>query len=152
MRASAGEVEPAMVVAGGGGAADPGASCETPATGDTGVVACDRDGKPLWHRDLGPVLHKWGNGSSPILYRDLLIVFHGPGEPTFLTAPPGEPCRRKTDDQVPCDRAITMCPEGSHSSRASRYTRMGRSQACLSSRLNASWPQSLPPTLLAIAG
>jgi outer membrane protein assembly factor BamB len=51
-----------------------------------GVVACDLDGKRLWHRDLGPVLHRWGNGPSPILYKDLLIVFHGPGTPTFLTA------------------------------------------------------------------
>jgi outer membrane protein assembly factor BamB len=51
-----------------------------------GVLACDFQGKKLWHRDLGPVLHKWGNGSSPILYKNLLIVFHGPGEPAFLTA------------------------------------------------------------------
>lgn len=50
-----------------------------------GTVAYDLDGKQLWHRDLGPVLHKWGNGSSPILYKDLLIVYQGPGEPTFLT-------------------------------------------------------------------
>lgn len=51
-----------------------------------GVVAYDLDGKKLWDRDLGPVVHKWGNGSSPVLYKDLLIIFHGPGEPTFLTA------------------------------------------------------------------
>ena len=51
-----------------------------------GVVAYDLHGKQLWHRDLGPVLHKWGNGSSPVLYKDLLIVWHGPGEPSFLTA------------------------------------------------------------------
>jgi outer membrane protein assembly factor BamB len=51
-----------------------------------GVLACSLDGKKLWHRDLGPVLHKWGNGPSPILYKDLLIVMQGPGEPTFLTA------------------------------------------------------------------
>jgi outer membrane protein assembly factor BamB len=51
-----------------------------------GVVAYDVAGKKLWQRDLGPVLHKWGNGSSPILYKDLLIVYQGPGEPTFLTA------------------------------------------------------------------
>jgi outer membrane protein assembly factor BamB len=51
-----------------------------------GVLACDFDGKKLWHRDLGKVLHKWGNGSSPVLYRDTLIVWHGPGEPSFLTA------------------------------------------------------------------
>ena len=51
-----------------------------------GVVAYDFHGKELWRRDLGRVLHKWGNGSSPILYKDLLIVVHGPGEPTFLMA------------------------------------------------------------------
>ena len=51
-----------------------------------GVLSCNMHGKKLWHRDLGPVLHRWGNGSSPILYKDLLIVFQGPGEPTFLTA------------------------------------------------------------------
>ena len=51
-----------------------------------GVVAYDLDGKRLWHRDLGPVLHRHGNGSSPILYKDLLIVYQGPGEPTFLIA------------------------------------------------------------------
>ncbi len=51
-----------------------------------GVVACDLQGKELWRRDLGPVLHRWGNGGSPILYKDLLIITHGPGEPTFLIA------------------------------------------------------------------
>src|SRR5262249_50050847 len=51
-----------------------------------GVVAYDFKGQKRWHRDLGPVLHKWGNGASPVLYKDLLIVFHGPGEPAFLTA------------------------------------------------------------------
>lgn len=51
-----------------------------------GVIAFDFEGKELWRRDLGPLLHKWGNGASPILYKDLLIVVHGPGEPTFLIA------------------------------------------------------------------
>lgn len=54
--------------------------------GSAGVVAYDFTGKQLWHRDLGPVIHKWGNGSSPVLYKNLLIVYQGPGEPTFLTA------------------------------------------------------------------
>lgn len=51
-----------------------------------GVVACDFQGKELWRREFGPVLHRWGNGGSPILYKDLLIVTQGPGEPTFLIA------------------------------------------------------------------
>lgn len=49
-----------------------------------GVLACSLDGRRLWHRDLGPVLSRWGNGGSPILYGDLLIVFHGPGTPSIL--------------------------------------------------------------------
>lgn len=51
-----------------------------------GVAAFNFAGKKLWRRDLGPVLHKWGNGPSPILYKNLLIVFHGPGDPSLLVA------------------------------------------------------------------
>ena len=54
--------------------------------GSAGVVAYDLDGRQLWHRDLGPVLHRWGNGPSPVLYGDLLIVFHGPGGPANMMA------------------------------------------------------------------
>ncbi len=60
-----------------------------------GVVAYDFNGKQLWHRKLGPVLHKWGNGGSPVIYKDTLIVLHGPGTPTFLTA-----LDRETGDTV----------------------------------------------------
>ncbi len=49
-----------------------------------GILACTLDGKRLWHRDLGPVLSRWGNGGSPILYGKLVIVFHGPGTPSIL--------------------------------------------------------------------
>ena len=36
--------------------------------------------------------------------------FHGldPFE-TFMASPPGQPVRRKADDQVPCDRVVTIC-------------------------------------------
>jgi len=55
--------------------------------GSAGVVAYDFNGNRLWHRDLGKIIHVFGNGSSPVIYDDLLIIFHGPGEPsTFLTA------------------------------------------------------------------
>ena len=49
-----------------------------------GVLACTLDGKRLWHRNLGPVLSRWGNGGSPVLYGEQLIVFHGPGTPSIL--------------------------------------------------------------------
>jgi len=51
-----------------------------------GILACTLDGKKLWHRDLGPVLSRWGNGGSPVIYGDSLIVFHGPGTPSILYA------------------------------------------------------------------
>ncbi len=52
----------------------------------SGVIAFDFAGKELWRRDLGPVLHRWGNGGSPVIYKDLLILFHGPGDPSILYA------------------------------------------------------------------
>lgn len=54
--------------------------------GSAGVAAYDFEGHRLWHKALGSVLHKWGNGASPVLYKDSLILFHGPGEPAFLVA------------------------------------------------------------------
>lgn len=47
--------------------------------GSAGVFCYDFDGKELWSRDLGPQIHTWGNASSPVLYRDLCILYHGPG-------------------------------------------------------------------------
>ena len=52
----------------------------------SGVLAFDFKGNELWKRDFGPVLHRWGNGGSPVLYKNLLILFHGPGDPSILYA------------------------------------------------------------------
>lgn len=54
--------------------------------GSPGLYAYDFAGKELWHRDLGPQNHIWGNGASPVIYRDLCILNFGPGERTFLVA------------------------------------------------------------------
>lgn len=51
-----------------------------------GMHCYDLDGNPIWSRDLGPFRHIWGGGSSPVLYKDLVIQLCGPGERTFLTA------------------------------------------------------------------
>jgi outer membrane protein assembly factor BamB len=51
-----------------------------------GLVAFDFEGNKIWHRDLGPVLSHWGNASSPVVYDDLLFVFHGPGTPSIFYA------------------------------------------------------------------
>src|SRR6185295_501015 len=51
-----------------------------------GLYCYDLDGNELWHRDLGKQHHIWGNGASPVLYKDLCILNFGPGERTFLIA------------------------------------------------------------------
>lgn len=51
-----------------------------------GLFCYDFTGKELWHRDLGKQTHIWGNGASPIIYRDLCILNFGPGPRTFLIA------------------------------------------------------------------
>jgi outer membrane protein assembly factor BamB len=45
-----------------------------------GIVAYDFSGKPLWKADLGKQRHDWGQGSSPVIHGDSVIVYHGPGE------------------------------------------------------------------------
>jgi len=46
--------------------------------GSAGVYCYDFAGKELWKRDLGPQRHTWGNASSPVLFGDLCILYHGP--------------------------------------------------------------------------
>lgn len=51
-----------------------------------GVVACDFTGKVIWSRDLGKLAHIFGPAATPVLYKDLLIIHRGPGEPTHVIA------------------------------------------------------------------
>lgn len=51
-----------------------------------GIHAYDFDGKELWKADLGPQKHTWGQGSSPVIHGDLVIVYHGPGNGSSLHA------------------------------------------------------------------
>jgi outer membrane protein assembly factor BamB len=58
--------------------------------GSAGMYCYDFDGKELWKRtDLGTWEHNFGNGSSPVLYGDLAILWCGPNDPrgrNFLLA------------------------------------------------------------------
>jgi hypothetical protein len=42
--------------------------------GNSGVFALDHEGNQLWHQDVGETVHYWGSGSSPIVYKNVLIV------------------------------------------------------------------------------
>jgi outer membrane protein assembly factor BamB len=42
--------------------------------GKSGVLAYDFAGKELWHTEVGTMLDNFGSGSSPALYRNLLLV------------------------------------------------------------------------------
>jgi len=54
--------------------------------GSAGMVCYDLNGKELWRKDLGKMIHIWGNASSPVLYGDLCILWAGPGKQQRLVA------------------------------------------------------------------
>ena len=62
---------------------DHGYAAATPATdgkhlyvffGKSGVFKFDLNGKQIWAADVGSGLHRWGCGTSPVLYKNLVIV------------------------------------------------------------------------------
>ena len=54
--------------------------------GSAGVFCYDLNGKQLWKQDLGPQEHTWGNASSPLIYNDLCVLYHGPGPHARMVA------------------------------------------------------------------
>jgi outer membrane protein assembly factor BamB len=42
--------------------------------GKSGVHAFDLDGKPLWNASVGKKIHNWGSGTSPVIYKDFLVI------------------------------------------------------------------------------
>jgi outer membrane protein assembly factor BamB len=54
--------------------------------GSAGVFAYTADGEELWHRDLGPIRHIWGNAASPVLFKESVILNIGPGPESRLLA------------------------------------------------------------------
>jgi len=42
--------------------------------GKSGVFAFDHDGRRLWQADVGSETSGWGSGSSPVLYKDLVLI------------------------------------------------------------------------------
>ncbi|HUG52024.1 MAG TPA: PQQ-binding-like beta-propeller repeat protein [Vicinamibacteria bacterium] len=80
--------------------------------GSEGLHAYDLAGKPLWSRDLGVVDagwfydpdYAWGAASSPVIYKDLVIVQVDRQEDSFVAAyrlQDGQPVWRTSRDEIP---------------------------------------------------
>jgi outer membrane protein assembly factor BamB len=80
--------------------------------GSEGLFAYDMEGRPLWTRDLGVVDagwfydpdYAWGAASSPIIYKDLVIVQVDRQEDSFVAAyrlKDGQPAWRTSRDEIP---------------------------------------------------
>jgi outer membrane protein assembly factor BamB len=80
--------------------------------GSEGLYCYDRDGKLLWHRDLGTLDsgwffdadYQWGFGSSPIIYQGLVIVQCDVGRGSFIAAyrvSDGEEVWRTPREEIP---------------------------------------------------
>ncbi len=54
--------------------------------GSAGLYCYNFDGNPIWSKDLGAASHIWGYASSPVIYRDRVLLHFGPGVDTFMTA------------------------------------------------------------------
>lgn len=63
--------------------------------GSAGVVCYDMDGNEKWQKDLGPLEHMWGYGTSPLIHNDLCILNFGPGANESLVA-----LNKKTGEEV----------------------------------------------------
>ena len=51
-----------------------------------GLVALDMQGKVVWQRGMGPIKSPYNMGSSPVLYKDMVIQCCDHKGPAFLTA------------------------------------------------------------------
>ena len=89
--------------------------------GSQGLYAYDLEGKPLWKCDLGRLNvgaydapdYEWGTASSPIFYRDLVILQCDQQKGSFLTAldrASGETVWRTQRDELPSWGTPTVHP------------------------------------------
>jgi outer membrane protein assembly factor BamB len=54
--------------------------------GNSGMICCDMDGSLQWHQPLGPFITTHGPGTSPVLYKDkvILIQYQNRGDSVFV--------------------------------------------------------------------
>jgi outer membrane protein assembly factor BamB len=89
--------------------------------GSEGLYAYDLDGNPLWHKELGRLDagaydapdYEWGSASSPILYRDQVIVQCDSQKDSFVIAvdaDSGETLWKVARDEPPSWGTPTVVP------------------------------------------
>jgi len=54
--------------------------------GSAGLHCYDHAGNPLWSRELGEFRHMWGYASSPVIWKDRVFLYCGPGKEIFVAA------------------------------------------------------------------
>ena len=54
--------------------------------GAQGLLATDLDGKLLWHAPVGRLDNYHGSAGSPVLYKDLVIIYQDAGSGSFVAA------------------------------------------------------------------
>lgn len=92
--------------------------------GSEGLYAFDMDGKALWKQDLGPLdagafdvpEYQWGIASSPILYKNLVIIQCDIQKSSFIAAfdaDSGKPVWRTPRNAVPSWSTPTVYENGS---------------------------------------
>src|SRR5262245_25240834 len=54
--------------------------------GSPGVFCYDLDGNELWRYDPGELTHVWGHAITPVLYKNMVILWCSPGRRQFLLA------------------------------------------------------------------
>ena len=118
----------------------------TPATDGKHVIACfgseglycyESDGRLLWRRDLGKLDagwfldpdYQWGFGSSPILYRNLVIVQCDVGKNSFVAAydvATGKPVWTTPREEIPSWGTPTIYEDKEHAELVTNATKFIR--------------------------
>jgi putative pyrroloquinoline-quinone binding quinoprotein/putative pyrroloquinoline-quinone-binding quinoprotein len=105
--------------------------------GSEGLYAYDFDGKELWKQDLGVLNagwffdpdYEWGVGSSPIIYKNMVIVQCDIQKNSFLAAfdvETGKPAWRTNRDEIPSWSTPTIFESNGHAELVTQATTFTR--------------------------
>jgi outer membrane protein assembly factor BamB len=105
--------------------------------GPQGLYAYDVDGKLIWKRDLGVLNagwfydpdYEWGVGSSPIIWKNMVIVQCDIQKSSFIAAfnvATGEPVWRTAREEIPSWSTPTIYETNGHAELVTQATRFTR--------------------------